>query len=300
MDMYLEEIKIRVEAIRDAIKRSRLAFLVANIASASIVAVAWNAYLSWDRWLVMTNKCFAPDPVTAEAQRGFLRMWVQGQVVSVSLLGIRIAVSDLSFIGSIALFVVMAWSFHATRKENHLIGVLLRDSKKRDMGDPDLRRLIYHGVSAYLVFVKVTEDDTPIRSLTEGRQDEATAAVNAARKLLARNSRGRTLWFLRPATTALTFVPAFVIIFLITMDVLTIYPLQAAFRVGHPPLWSVVNGWRGWAKFAFMEGVAVLFSILTYALCKRCSQFNIATRNVLREYEQMKGLTGGGNVQLAA
>ncbi len=44
MDILLEEVKMRTEGIRDAIKRGRPAFLAASIASALVILAFWNAH----------------------------------------------------------------------------------------------------------------------------------------------------------------------------------------------------------------------------------------------------------------
>lgn len=260
MDIVMEDLKLRIEAVRDAIKRSRLTLLVSNVASASILLAAWNAYFSWYRYFAM-RQSFDTNEVTGEAQKELVREWVDSHVISISLLGIRIGVSDLAFVGSIALFIVVAWFFYAARKENHLIGVLLRDTQK---GNADLRRLVYHGVSAYLVFVTITRDDRPISSL-------------------APDSVQKPIFFLRPTMKLLFFLPALLTLFLVLMDFLTVWCLPAAFRYPHSPLRGQLTH-SEWLQFWFMDGIAVAMFLLTYVLSKRTSEFGDATRNLLREY----------------
>jgi len=206
LNILLEDIKVRIEGIQEAIKRSRLSFLVCNVASTSVILAAWNAYFSWYRSQAFAES-FAGNPVTLEAQKELLREWVESRDISISLLGIHLGVSDLAFVGSLGLFVVSAWFFYSTRKENHLIGVLLRDTQQEE---PDLRRFVYHGVSSYMVFVTMTRYDTPITSL-------------------ARTEKESTLVFLRPAIRILHYLPAFVIYFLIVMDCVTILWWPPAF-----------------------------------------------------------------------
>ncbi len=260
MDVLLEDIKTRIEAVRDAIKRSRLAFLVCNVGSASVLLAAWNAYFSWYRYFAIKTS-FATNPVTEEVQKELLKGWVDSHVITISLLGIRIGVSDLALVGSVALFVVTAWYFYSVRKENHLIGVLLRDTQHTEA---QIRRYVYHGVSAYMVFITMTFDDTPIRNLGPGGQQKA-------------------IFFLRPAMKILHFLPALVIAVLIAMDFLTVWWLPAAFRFPHDPLRGQLSG-PEWLQFGIMEASAFAFLVLTCVLSKRSVEFGQATRNLLIEF----------------
>jgi hypothetical protein len=258
--LLLEDIKTRIEAIRDAIKRSRLAFLILNIASASVLLAAWNAYFSWYRSFALSS-AFADNPVTNEAQKELLRGWVESHGISISLLGIRIGVSDLAYVGSIALFVGAAWFFYSARKENHLIGVLLRDTQ---CTQAELRRLVYHGVSGYMLFITMTLDDTPIRNLAGGGQQKA-------------------ILFLRPAMRVLHFLPALVIAFMVAIDLFTMWWLPAAFRFPHDPLRGRLL-YPDRIQFWVMEATAFGFFLLTYFLSKRSAEFAEATRSILIEY----------------
>jgi hypothetical protein len=277
MDVVMEDIKLRIEAIRDAIKRSRLAFLVGNVVSASVVLAAWNAYFSWYRSFAM-RLSFGPSAVTDEAQRELVRQWVQSRVISNSVLGISVGVSDLAFLGPIALFVTAAWFFCAVRKENHLIGALLRDTQD---ADADLRRLVYHAVSGHLVFITITKDDQPIGSLAPSGGHNA-------------------VFFFRPAMKLLHFLPALLILFLIAMDFITILWLPAPFSFPHVPLRGRLSG-SEWLQVWLMEASAFVFFLLTYALCKRSFGFGEATRDVVGEYASLPSpkVTRPGGTEIA-
>lgn len=261
MDLIFEEVKTRIEAVQYAIKRTRLAFLVGNVACASVLFAGWNAYFSWYRSFAM-QPSFTGNPVTDEAQRDLLRGWVESQVINTPLLGIRIGVSDFAFLGSIALFVVAAWFFYATRKENHLIGVLLRDTHSMPA---DFRRLVYHGVSGYMVFRTMTLDDSPITNLAGESQQK------------------KAIFFVRPAIKVLFYLPPLAIALLVCMDFLTVLWWPAAFRLGHGPLRGILPG-AVWLQFGIMEVTACVFVVLTCVLSRRTAQFDEATRNLLIEY----------------
>src|SRR5882672_4407019 len=126
----------RLHGSREAITRSRLAFLATTIASISIFIAEWNAYLSWYRRFPLKLE-FPKNIVTEEAFRRVIQQYAESRVITISLLGIHIGVSDLAVLGTFALFVCSIWLFFNVRRENHVIGTLLVDTFGEDS---DLRR----------------------------------------------------------------------------------------------------------------------------------------------------------------
>jgi hypothetical protein len=81
-----------------------------------------------------------------------MRSWVDTQVVSVALLGIKISVSDFAILGSAALFLRLFYLFLCERRENHEVGYLFQDICS---SDAFLKTHGYHAfaiVSSYMVF----------------------------------------------------------------------------------------------------------------------------------------------------
>jgi hypothetical protein len=73
MDTKYDLLQLRFAAIRDAQKRSRLAFLVATVISLTIIVAAWNAGLSWERHFTLA-KNWSENEVTSEAERQALAL----------------------------------------------------------------------------------------------------------------------------------------------------------------------------------------------------------------------------------
>src|SRR2546423_14685962 len=83
----------RLEAINDAQKRSRLAFLLSSLAAGAILLALWNAYFSWDRqWADVQRKpeSWGQEQLLNEQ----IRAWAQTNTVDISLLGVRLSISD--------------------------------------------------------------------------------------------------------------------------------------------------------------------------------------------------------------
>ena len=84
-------------------------------------------------------------------------------MITVSLLGIHVGVSDMAVLGSLTLLVCSIWLFFTIRRHNHSVGNLLRDTKEIPQ---QARRFVFYGVSAALVFTTVTSYDEAISSLS--------------------------------------------------------------------------------------------------------------------------------------
>src|SRR6266404_5347203 len=97
-------IKVRLKGSIEAVKRARLAFLASTVASLAVFITEWNAYLSWYRRFPLKEKL--PDnEVTREAFKYVLQEFVESRVITISLLGIRVGVSDMAVLGSLTLLV---------------------------------------------------------------------------------------------------------------------------------------------------------------------------------------------------
>jgi len=262
-NLPIEELRVRIEAAREAIKRTRLVFLASSVTSLAVILVAWNAYLSWYRAFALQGTLPANE-VTREAYLELMKLWVDSHFVSVALLGIRAGVSDMALIGSVTLFTLALWFFLAMRRENHTIGTLLRDTKGED---PRARRMVFHGIVSYLVFITVTQGDYPLRTLGPAEPRDPVK-------------------FVRPIVSVLTFLPAIAIATVILLDVASVVFQQAPFRFPHDPLYHVLKP-GDWGKAALMEGVALIIGTLTSILSLRTSQFSDATGEILREYEAL-------------
>src|SRR4051812_25618302 len=97
-------LKARLDGISEAKRRTRLALLLSSLACAAILAAEWNAYLSWDRqWTTRAAepKHWGQSEVLVE----HVKEWVESNTVSVSLIGLRVSVSDAAVLGSIILLV---------------------------------------------------------------------------------------------------------------------------------------------------------------------------------------------------
>lgn len=260
-----EVIRVRLHAVSEAQRRTRAAFLAATIVSLAIIITCFNAYFSWYRNFVL-KKDWPVSPVTAEAQKYLTEEWVKSLKVSIPMLGINVGVGDAAVLGSLSLLIISIWLFFSVRRENHTIGLLLQETQ-----DCDAARLhmIFHGVVSYSVFTTVTKIDSPIRNLR------------------IQNSEG-SVWFVRTAFRILVLLPSVAILFLLVMDIISIFHLAAPFRESHEPLYhggSIPDG--DWPRRVAMETLGWVLLTLTTILCGNAIRYNNGTESVLREYDKL-------------
>ena len=257
--------KERIEGAQEAIKRARLVFLILSIVSLAIIISDWNAYFSWDRGFAtrVEHHWAKNDEVTQFAQQRLVDGWVHNQTIDAPLLGIHIGVSDVAPLGGIALFILSIWFFLSARRENHTIGLLLRDTRKEM---EDVRVTIFHSILSHLVFLTIRPTDDPIDSLEESASTRGHSVV------------------LRTIIKALFYLPVLAILAAFTCDLLSIFFFDAPFREGHQPLDVADIGASEWTLWGAAEGFTLILAVGTAVLSRRSLRFIEATSKILREY----------------
>jgi hypothetical protein len=267
-DAVCEEqvLRMRIESVAQAQKRSRAAFLASTVVSIAIVITIWNAYGSWYRNFLFTP-AFAENRVTEQAQKSLIDEWVRSSKVSIPLLGIQVRIGDGAVLGSLSLYVICIWLFLSMRRENHTIGLLLRDTQACK---PAVRNMVYQGIVSFAIFTTVTDIDAPIDNLDERRTP----------------IEPKTFPLIRFTYRFLILLPALTIACMFVTDFVSIIFFKSPFREPHEPLWKKI-GFGEWIQRGAMETLCISLFFLTLFVCVRIVKFNSGTEKVLREYEKL-------------
>lgn len=206
---------------------------------------------------------FPDNEVTEVVQRELLEQWVESCKISIPLLGINVGVSDAPVFGSIGLLIINFWFYVSIRRENHVIGFLLRDAKK-EMG-PRAREWVYHGIASSLLFINITRRVEPIMDL-DGVYDKKKIGnvIGSAFRILV-------------------FLPSVTVLFLIISDILTIYMISASYRFPHYPLLEHIEIGDA-IKVSIMDGLAFILLFLIIVLSFKILYFIKATANIMVEF----------------
>ena len=186
-----ESIAARLRGAEEAQRQTRFTLGMMALISMVMLILSYNAYLSFDsRWITrlaeekriirsLDTSVTMEDLLTHQA----LQDWASARNATIELLGIRVSVDDAPILGTTSLFLFSVWLVLVTRRENHTIGSLLRDTDTPRTDDdsdfpggnpspdrPDLysngqRWLIFHTIAASNLFVTFDRSMSRIQSL---------------------------------------------------------------------------------------------------------------------------------------
>ena len=295
-----ESIAARLEASREAQRQTRFTLGILAVISMMMVILAYNAYLSYDsKWILAHAKDrdgkirtidsqdkadTVPDVLTLQA----LQDWAESRSATIDLLGIRVSVDDAPVLGTISLFVVSLWLLLVTRRENHTVGSLLRDTDtpggdsssslagSRQLPDIEPRQLysngqrwlIFHSVFAnnlFVTFDRWSQIDS-LRNPNAVVHDGPTGIKRRLDRLSMSFARNFFFWF-PVAASSLVFA-------LDRMSYFLEDPFAPELR---PPGWE--------APWFFASALVFVVCFVPLVICCRgAARYSRATGNVLREY----------------
>ncbi len=242
--------QLRLDCIKTGLHRIRVAFLVTNIAAAAMFISGWNSYFSRTRDL-LTSTRFSGSPFVASVQKENITQTVQGEVVTVALLGIRARVVDFAVLGSLGMLVCACWMFLGLRGHHANVSRLLDDTRNDE--DLEFRRWIAHGIDSFLVF-------SALRSRTQSAGSRVWAWFN------------RALWYIPAAITGLIVWSDFYAALSQWASPGTVSDVLKRARELHP--WS----------FYSWEIAAVIFGVLTFLLCKKMASYDKSSDSLVQQY----------------
>ena len=234
--------------------------------------------------------------VTDYAQQQLAAEWIKNQIITVSLLGIRISVNDLPVIGSLSLLIICIWFFYSARRENRAIGTLLRDSyplKSYPSKDWHVGYMIYQGIVHHLVLIDLGRGIKPMVDYTIEESDNSQHPQRKGKGRSLRDQATRFINYLvRRALALLFYLPPISIAFVIGMDILTLLYFDAPFRPSHKPLIDIITP-KDKVKVFAMEALAFLLLLATTILCRKVRTLIRATETMLKAYRaELKRLAG--------
>ena len=266
------------------------------IISAMMLIACYNAYLSYDYhyFLEVTDArqketANGTQPANAENSIANIlleqsaRDWATSRTIQVGLIGLRVSVDDAAVLGTAVLALQSFWLVLVTRRENHTIGFLLRDTDaaahelhREPLGNElpggkeidDQRWLIFHTISANAVF------ETPNGSLMSVYSLSGTNPLRA----MDAGLRGRVSKYAFRVLRSFFFVfPVFTSLAVFAMD-------RASYFMRDPfDLKTTGMGFNDPFFWPSLVAYVVLFMPLALC-CRKASRFSHATEAVLREY----------------
>jgi hypothetical protein len=294
-----ESISARLSSANASQAQTRATLGWMAIISAMMLIASYNAYLSYDYHYFLKVaeelKDGEADKRSEVPERPGLSIpnilleqaakdWATSRTIHIGLIGLRVSVDDAAVLGTAVLALQSFWLVLLTRRENHTIGSLLRDtdasaqdlSRDRVIDDADAQRkeindrrwLIFHAVSANAVF------ETPNGSLM------SVYSLRGANPLHAPDTsfRGRVSKHGFRVLRSFFFVfPVFTSLMVFAMDRASYFMRDPFDRDTAGMGFNDPFFWPSLAAFV------VLFIPLALC-CRKASRFSRATEAVLREY----------------
>jgi hypothetical protein len=286
-----ESIAARLEGVKTSQGQTRLTLGIMALVSMMMIITAYNAYFSYDYGWILDNardhwRSTAPEiagTVSEILTTQALKDWAASRTANSSLLGIRVSVDDSAVLGTGVLFVLSLWLLLVTRRENHTIGFLLRDTDSPRPGEwrhqttatasqdavPHGQRwLIFHTILSNSIFVTFDDSLASVESLDDPKPP-ASGRVTTLKATLSRQGfkAVRGFFFLFPVITS------FVVFGIDRWS----YFIPDPFAPGAQPPGLITFYYQSMAIF-------IVCFIPLAVCCTRARRYSTATQTVLREY----------------
>lgn len=246
MDAKQLSAQVRLDGIKSGLQRIRVAFLATNIAAAAMFISGWNTYFSRTREY-LTAAELSGNPVVAAVQKESIAQALQGEAVTVALLGIRVRVVDFAVLGSFGMLVCAFWIFFGLKGYCSSVDELLDDTRTDQ--DLEFRRWIAHGIDSFLVFSVLGPKRSGIVSWCS-----------------------RTLWHIPAIIIGLIVCGDFYAAFLSWPSPGTVTQMLRTAREAHP------------GSFYGSEIAAIACGVLTFWLCRKTASYDSGCNGCLQKY----------------
>ena len=289
-----DSISARLEGAREAQRQTRFTLGMMAVISMMMLILSYNAYLSFDSKWILSRALQRDSPIVsadrAETVADLLtnqaiQDWASSRNATIELLGIRVSVDDVPVLGTISLFVFSLWLLLVTRRENHTVGSLLRDtdtSRDDDESDRDPavseRQIAYSNGQRWLIFHTIAANNLFV---TFDRSMSRIQSLRGANRLLSTSTKSMKGISSR---LALTFARGFFFWFPVVVSAFVFYLDRRSYF--QPDPFAPRSAIPGTSGPFFFESMVVFFAcwIPLFLCCHGSARNSRATDNVLRDY----------------
>jgi len=252
----------RLDAINDAQSRATVALFLSTLASGAIIAGVWNAYLSWDRqWAQLATKPagWGQEQLILEQ----IRSWMQSNTVGVSLLGIRLSVSDAAVLGSLILLIFSFYYCLCMRRQNHEVGSLLAAIKDDDKGT---KEFVLCRIRSRMIFRR------------DGNDSAYTTLYcsPAARKSIPLSNTGVLL---------LAYLPAIAVLTVLVSDIYFAFFFVSPWRENSGPAWNNLSHFYR-VQLVLTDAFGLLAGLLVLRFCRHSATFASGTERIVAQLDK--------------
>lgn len=270
-------IHLRINAANAALKRRRVVLALSTAMSVWILISVFGAYRAWRADVALQEEAFQrAGPGMGDAQRS---QWVNNTSITmrmqlyVSVFGLNLRVTHAPIPVAGILLALSGWLFVSARRENHVLGHLLRDTRK---AGARTREAVLQGVASSLLLTPVPHrDDTPV---TDIERDIRDAAPPLSLGLGKSTDLPRARLSTRLVLAVLAYLPVITVVLTVAF-VLALIASQAYAWTLYPPLGTTYP-----TGGAFDAVVALALGVAVFLACRRSARLGAATTSVLQQY----------------
>jgi hypothetical protein len=260
-----DTLKIRLDAVRESQKRTRLALFVSMVVSLSVVIVYWNTHLSWYKRSSFDEQ-FSTKEVQKKLEEESLASSQRSHWITIQWLGITVGADDIPTIGSLSLLIITAWLYSCVKRDNQTIGLMLVDYKDRSQ---PVRSFVIHGISSHLLLT-LREELEPVRDL---ERPPKISGVNLLALLINK----------------IPFcVPAIAMGFVLIMEVVSTFWLQSVYTEGNSTIFDywMSHGAYHSRMYQYLGYISICltFTIVIVVIILRINYLHENTLNVLERF----------------
>ena len=180
-----ESFESETELVREAARRTRWAGAALTVCAMCHVTIFYNAHLSWMKmygdaaaW-AYAERDKGRSEIKKKLHEAYIDKWVDSIYVDIPVLGVKVAGTDSSVVGAVAMSILSVWVFFSARRENHLVHLVLSDAR-RAIADPASKRRLLRGIVASQVLSPTSNDDTPHAAFSPSSRAPRSAAIPRA------------------------------------------------------------------------------------------------------------------------
>lgn len=216
---------------------------------------------------IISNECFEARMRLTDLSRLQLS---ELRRTNIPVIGVTIDNDDMSQIAPFALVILLAWMWHAARRENHCFNNIRLAAKQARQ--QDVARYLYFGVAAHLVFLTTTVQDHPYGLPESDRR--------AARAKLAGT-------IARTASEAFLFLPFMACLALLTDDLYTIFVATTPLSNHTQTIWTTTATLKGVVQIIGRIGWTVAMALLILVVATATQSFLNGSQELIRKLKLM-------------
>ena len=260
--------KLFVEKANVSMRRVRWIQFAIIIVSISIIPAIWNTYLSWNRNVIKASSD-TKNEVVKNTTTELTKNWVESTYINFSFVGVKVSSSDIAFLTSLGITVLVICLYYSTRTVNHLLAETFNVSSGYSVNQ---KRYIYYGIIFSSAFSTWIKSDDPVKDLKE---------LNTIIEIEKSKQKFKLVRFI---ISMFYFYPGILILIILLFDILSISSFDSLFRGNFYSVIQSIHSSGEWIQIICTDVFALLLSSFCFIIGNSVKKFNISNTDLIMKY----------------